>query len=226
MFQNFLNVVETSENNNELPDVLYFEALKRFAEVQVDVTKIDKVKHVDRVMKPFLVNWGLMSRVVNREEINWETVTTKIRESGELLQPLKGLQLLSMNYSDTKIANSIKSLYNMLGNFKHIGATTRSKMLHLLNPEVFVMWDNAIANSYHKMYNQIDYTAKGYLEFLKTNQTLISETLTNIQKETGKHPDLIVQELSDKYPYCYDKTRKKTLAKFIDEYNWAIAPRP
>lgn len=225
MFQNFLDNIDSYEDDNELVDILYFESLKRFEEIQADSNKINEVKHVDRILIPFLANWGLMSRVVSRDDINWTDITLEIRNLEPLLKVLKGKDILSIDLTDKKVTDSIIKVYDNLRRHKYFGATTLSKTLHLLNPHVFVMWDGAILKYYKKTNHEIDDYGEGYLEFLKVTQKEICQTLAEIAKETGKNPNQIIKELCDKYPYCYDKTIKKTLAKFIDEYNWTTVPR-
>jgi hypothetical protein len=225
MFQNFLDKIYSYEEDNELVDLLYFESLKRFAEVQADSRKTDEVKHIDQVLIPFLTNWGLMSRVVGRDDIRWTDITQELRNLEPQLRTLRGIDILSVDLTDKQTVDSIITIYDKLRSFKQMGATTLSKTLHLLNPAVFIMLDGDILKYYKQLNPEIDDSGEGYLEFLRTSQKEVTETLNHIEKESGKQSGTMVKELCDKYPYCYDKTMMKTLAKFIDEYNWTVAPR-
>jgi hypothetical protein len=89
-------------------------------------------------------------------------------------------------------------------------------MLHLLNPEIFVMWDDAIRKDYKKKNSGIRDSSEGYLEFLKEIQRELKETLEDRQRESGKGLDEVEQETCHKY-------KNKTLARIIDEYNWTVA---
>lgn len=56
----------------------------------------------------------------------------------------------SANLSDEKIVKRIKEIYSLLSEFegiKYVGAT---KIMHLMNPNFFVMWDKGIINYYKK----------------------------------------------------------------------------
>jgi len=88
----------------------------------------------------------------------------------------------------------------------------------LLSPEIFVMWDNAIVQKYHKRNHHIDYSPEGYLEFLKEMQKEIIEALYEHKTETDKELDEIERELRQRF-------MNKTLAKIIDEYNWITKSR-
>jgi hypothetical protein len=225
LFQNFLDNIYSYEDDNELVDLLYFESLKRFAEVQADSRKTDEVKHIDKVLIPFLTNWGLMSRVVGRKDIKWTEITEALRNLESHLKTLRGKKILSVDLAEKQTIDSIIIIYDKLRSFKNMGPTTLSKTLHLLNPQIFVMLDVDIVKFYKKLNPEINDSGEGYLEFLRTSQKEIAETLSELEKESGQKSSTIIQELCDKYPYCYDKTMKKTLAKFIDEYNWTVVPR-
>jgi len=166
-----------------------------------------------------------MSRVVGRKDIEWTKITEKLRKLEPQLRALRGKDILSVDLTDKQTVDSIITVYDELRDFKHMGATTLSKTLHLLNPSVFIMLDGDILKYYKRLNPEIRDSGKGYLEFLKTNRKEITGTLKFIEKESGKQSGTIVKALCNKYPYCYDNKMVKTLAKFIDEYNWTTVPR-
>jgi hypothetical protein len=65
---------------------MYFGALEKLKEVQEDLGKLDDVKHVRRVIKLFLIQWGNMNRVVGRKSIEWNRLGETLRnlEKGNL----------------------------------------------------------------------------------------------------------------------------------------------
>jgi ribosomal protein S5 len=88
--------------------------------------------------------------------------------------------------------------------------------MHVLNPEIFVMWDIGIRDRYKKKNRSVLGNSEGYLEFLKENQREIRDALNDGRKTTGKDLDEIERELRKEH-------ENKTLAKLIDQYNYQIA---
>ncbi len=70
--------------------------------------------------------------------------------------------------------------------------TGTTKLMHSINPNLFVMWDKGIYQKYGCYPNSV-----GYIHFMK----LMQEIIKNILKE-------------------YTKESNRTLPKLIDEYNW------
>ncbi|MEM2111374.1 MAG: hypothetical protein QXX08_05800 [Candidatus Bathyarchaeia archaeon] len=87
-----------------------------------------------------------MGRTVDREDLNREQLTEQLRKSNEVFRKLRGKSLLGINFDDKKTVDAIKEAYNS-AKAKYIGAGAISKVLHLLNPELFVMWDGDIRKS-------------------------------------------------------------------------------
>lgn len=115
---------------------------------------------------------------------------------------------------EEKVSNAIKTIYGKLKLFSFLGGpTTISKILHLLNPEIFVMWDEDIRKMYRKKNPLVRHTPEGYLEFMKETQKEIIEALKDSQKETGKGLDDIEKVVRSKY-------KNKTLTRIVDEYNY------
>ncbi|MBI4181311.1 MAG: hypothetical protein HY528_05205 [Chloroflexi bacterium] len=91
------------------------------------------------------------------------------------------------------------------------GDTVASKVLHLLNPNLFVMWDMGISGNLSG--------AVGYLKFLKKMQVEAEEASQDFQMlgYPGTPAQFIASNLGARYT--------KTLAKLIDEYNWVTVTR-
>jgi len=87
---------------------------------------------------------------------------------------------------------------------KYTGA---SKVLHILNPQFFMMWDVAIRHKYGCFDN-----GEGYFNFLYRSLREIQEVL---QTYTNEHGTTI--EISQR---IYSG-QTKTVVKLLDEYNWA-----
>lgn len=214
-YEDLVNVVDKFEQEMELVECIYFGALKKLENVHADLGKLDNVQDVRRVIKPFLVQWGIMGRVVGRKELEWERLGRTLRSLEEQFKNLRGKKFLTIDFDEEAVSSSIRTIYKELDNIPYIGGpTTISKILHLLNPEIFVMWDNDILKYYKKKNKRIRDSPEGYLEFLKEAQKELKEAFGERQKQTGKKFDEIEREIRGRY-------KNKTLAKIIDEYNWA-----
>lgn len=90
----------------------------------------------------------------------------------------------------------IKKIFNKLSEtaLKYTGTT---KLMHGMNPKLFVMWDKGICIHYGVYPN-----STGYINFMKLMQEEIKELLKKYSKE-----EII-------------KKTNRTLPKLIDEYNW------
>lgn len=193
--------IHKNEEENWLAECIYFGALDALCEVQKDVSKPDNEVHIERVLEPFLIQWGMMVRTLARKDMDWAKLGHVLRNLEPHLKILRGKSFLNVRFDDEEISKTIKEVYEELSSVKHVGATAVSKILHLMNPKIFVMWDEKIC----RMYN-VKGSAKGYLEFLSKNQRLLKDMFT--EKECD--------ELRSKFG-------GKTLAKLIDEFNWYIA---
>lgn len=151
-----------------------------------------------------------------------------IRDSNLDLRTLAGCDLRSAALEvDSAAENEGSSVfilvarcYDRLCLAPRIGPTAASKVLHILCPSLFVMWDAAILEYYQAKDSTIDQTGSGYAAYLKRMQEL-SRTVTNdfeksgpdAPKSSGKTPE---EYLSFRLAYAVPKT----LAKYVDEYNW------
>lgn len=117
---------------------------------------------------------------------------------------LERLNINTINFE--KYAENIKKIYETLSKIKGIAHTGASKLMHLKNPQLFIMWDAYIrGNKPKEIYNYLNGTkvvfkfkrystsSDGYYEFLKDMQNKFK----NIKLKG-----------------------KKSLAKAIDEYNY------
>ena len=216
-YKDLMEKVNTLEKETELTECIYFGALKRFENVQKDLSKLDDVIHIRRVIRPFLIQWGMMGRVVGREGLQWEKLGETLRKLEKDFNVLRNKKLLTINFYEINVSLAIKNIYDKIRTIPYIGGQTCvPKILHLINPEIFVMWDEDIKNNYKKRNNKITNSSKGYLEFLKEVQKELIYILKDHQKLTGKELENIKNEIRSKY-------NNKTLSRIIDEYNWITA---
>ena len=84
--------------------------------------------------------------------------------------------------------------------------TAASKILHIINPELFVMWDRAIISGYGGYNRRLFYT-----DFLRRMQKLANYAIHQFEKECGVCRDVAIERL---------QCDGHTLAKTLDEYNY------
>ena len=94
-------------------------------------------------------------------------------------------------------------------------ATVTSKIMHLLSPKLFVMWDTRIISSHGFQPN-----ANGYLEFLVEMKELARQLQPYLSRINEK-----AEEIRKRSCEIYGEQicSEKSLAKLIDENNWIKA---
>jgi len=215
-YKDLIDTVSKLEEEYELTECIYFGAIEKLKEVQENISKIDDVKHIQRVIKLFLINWGMMNRVVGRKDLDWKKLGETLRSLEKEFRELRNRKFLTIDFNENTISNAIRTIYDRLDPLPYLGSpTTLSKILHVLNPEIFVMWDNEIVRKYKRRNFRVNTTAEGYLEFLKDAQKEIKEALNDYQKESGKQLCEIEIDLRN-------RCNNRTLARIVDEYNWMI----
>lgn len=228
------------ERLNWFGDTIYLATLREIQEVQADLRKLTP-NTMEQVVKMYLLQWGQMARVVNKKDIDgkpvidWGALTRSLTQRAEALVTLDGKDLLTIDLSDPTVASSIIELYESLDKkrlvkFKikqgkregqtierheGLGPTCIAKVLHLLNPSLFVMWDSAIRDSETPR-------PQDYLQFMAKEKA----KLTNIFGAGTNERDARTRALRDievKNPLSlkvFELLREKTIVKLLDEYEW------
>ena len=196
--EEFLKMLEFWKEHYELDDLYYLKAI----EACPKVPKWDK-KLVYRYLIRFLELYGVPAR--NTTGVDLKNLAEAINRCNSSLKQFDNTDLLGLNLDERR--KDIINLFEEINNVNNVGPTSISKILHLLRPEVFVMWDEKIAKLYDTSEN-----AKGYFEFLKICKSELKELLEEFRRLGIENPE--------------DKLRKryeKPLTKLIDEYNWLKA---
>ena len=115
------------------------------------------------------------------------------------------------NMEGRTVKDVVEYLYKRFDKVPRIGTTATGKLLHVLRPKLFLMWDKGIRKHY-----SISNSSRGYCLFL-TKMKAFAETINRVFNEAYPCcPQPPATYLSQKF----DIDPPKTLAKFIDEYNW------
>lgn len=152
-------------------------------------------------------NGGYFSKISNKGLV-LKKFKFAFKKCGPLFKKLKGKKLSDVNLENKTTQENIKKIYSILSKIKGIKHTGASKVMHLVNKELFIMWDSYINGNhpkehYEKLnlnYKKYKRNTEGYLEFLKD----MKKNFENL-----KNPSKI-----------------RTFAKCIDEYNYMIYTKP
>jgi len=102
----------------------------------------------------------------------------------------------------------IKEIFNKLSSIKGIEYTGASKIMHLKNRNVFVMWDGYIkGEKLRKYYNELEIVKNGVWEY----KQYMNDSENYLQ---------FLKDMQEKFKDISFQSTEKTLTKAIDEYNF------
>ena len=187
---------------SEFDDSIYNKCLE--AVKNADLRNVASLKSE---IRRFLFVWGRMGRVLGRVEYrNWESsLAEKIESNCRELEELrmKDLECVNLDRYETVIKKCYES-------FKEtVGPIAAVKVLHLICPNFFPLWDNGIADAVRRECEDEkveEFSASDYFRFVKNIQGFI------------KSYERVLTELVAKY--------KKRKLRILDEFLWWIVHRP
>jgi len=106
---------------------------------------------VERIVRPFLLKWGKMQRVVCQVD-QWEhRIADSIVSKANLLEQLRERKLEDHEIDLAEYKVDIEELY---ASFKEVvRQTAAAKILHLICPDFMPMWDTLIEQGFRAEYN-------------------------------------------------------------------------
>lgn len=164
----------------------------------------------DKILSGFLNKWGCRLARQNHEVLAQRIieVTGQIKEDLQSLESAKLIDL-DLGSNETAIMNCYQKMASIGNGFSH---TAASKLLHMINPELFVMWDGPMRKDYKKHY-AITENAAGYFEYMKKMQEGLQKVSQSFPaSKEGCPAEFLAKKLGITSP--------KTLVKHLDEYNW------
>ncbi|MEA2033230.1 MAG: hypothetical protein U9N41_06570 [Euryarchaeota archaeon] len=173
--------------------------LEKLRVCPIELTKKEIIYHL---IENFLNKWGCRITKVKYDAVSSELKEFFIKNT-KLFYLGENILIFDFNKNEKELI----TLFKELGEVNEIGPTGVSKILHVLNPDLFVMWDIKIAGEL-----KFKHTIDGYLEFLEKMQ----KDAQNIEKTFYYDGDVEVflNEYFKLNPRC-------SLSKFLDEFNWA-----
>jgi hypothetical protein len=134
-----------------------------------------------------------------------------IAESDKLVTELRDRRLGTVDM-DESFLEHVVTVFSIFSSKKSMQTTGASKALHLIAPELFVMWDASIRQTYHRLHD--DYSrawspdGRCYAKFLVTCNEIAAALETDRKQLAERHPSFIIFGF------------RKTLPKMIDECNF------
>lgn len=130
----------------------------------------------------------------------------KIKELNPYFDKLRDEDFRTINFD--KYKDDIKKIFETLSSIEGIKFTGASKIMHLKNRSVFIMWDGYIkGEKKKKYYNELNIVKNGNWKIKKYKNT--SEDYLQFLKDMQK-----------RFKNITFQSNEKTFAKAIDEFNY------
>jgi len=180
------------------------------------------VNEIRNILVKFLNKWGCMLR-------NYDTVTASnlkdcIVDIHSDLLAIQNYSILDFDFEITENRDRIEHIFNSFWFYrsrivKNFGPTATSKTLHIINHDLFIMWDDAIRLHYWTQNNDIIDSGEGYCFFLIEIKRIAEGLVTECRERFNvADPALWLSERLNIDP-------PHSLVKFIDEFNWLAYKR-
>jgi len=156
-------------------------------------------------------NVGNFRFVKDREQFLYEFKSV-FEECKPLFKKLENLEFRDVDFED--IQSIINEIYNKLTKIKGVGYTGATKVMHLINPNIFVIWDSYISGQKPKKYYENLELAKDYKWVYKK------------YKRDGDGYVSFLKDLQNTFRNINWDTNGRTFAKVIDEFNYVNITLP
>lgn len=201
--------------------IAYMEIYKDFGfreSLVLDPLSLNPKEVCDKLIGGFLNKWR--TRFPNNEKAAAD-ILKSLESISPLLKAVKELRIETVEFSKTididgkqiSVLNLIMIIYERIIRCHGFRTTAGAKILGVINPALFVMWDDSIAIHYASNDQDI-FSGVGYSTFLQKMQKVAHYCISDFEMHHG-HKD-VARFLSKKL----EVVPPIPLAKFLDEYNW------
>lgn len=183
-----------------------------------DPANVSPKEVCDKLIGGFLNRWR--SRFPNRQE-SASAVLVAIQQVSPFIQATRGLRIENVDFDNSvdvngnyiSVSNAMELVFNKIAFCYGNRTTAGAKMLGVLNPDLFVMWDDSIALHYVSGRPSV-FSGQGYVYFLREMQNAAHLCQDDFNQKIG-HQDMplyLSNKLGLNLPLPF--------AKYLDEYNW------
>lgn len=146
-----------------------------------------------------------------------------------LIQEFRLLNIRQLNLADPEVkkidelfTSFLDSTSGRNGKFTRKSPTAVSKVLNLLAPKYFPLWDEAISKEYDCWWEYPDFGIIEYIKFMKLTQSQCVDIVTEYSKVHAISDfDVAEQRLIQECISISGTNYDRNLLKIIDEYNYA-----
>lgn len=209
----FITKVQAYQKSDYALNPQYEEAVKR-RDIWERLAEIRDCETKEVVLK-FLNQWKCRISSLCVPDL-----TKALRESAESLHQFDKCRLEETDL-DSSNAEVMERVFGTItsvkaGKRRTVGSTATSKILHLVNPNFFVMYDVRIRRGYGCFGNDL-----GYTNFMKQMKQLANDLLHEYSIKRNIPVDSTFQSLAQE---C--RSYSRTMPKLLDEYNWIKFNQP
>lgn len=210
-YETFLDGVQEYNVLNEFQQD-YVDLILKPRKVWENLKAISR-KNVEHVVIEFLHRW----KIRNTRRIDQEELRQTLRDLNECSKLFRQESLSDLDFLDEikgagySFSSLIEKMYSQIRDVHGVGPTSASKILHGINPSVFMIWDEKERSGYGCAENSI-----GYLRFLFESQIILRSVVRSYQEKHKCNSEVaesrIIQQANTK--------RKMSLTKLLDQYNF------
>lgn len=175
------------------------------------------VNDVRNIFVEFLNKWGC--RLRNYDDVTASNLKNCIVGIHSELFGVQNYSILDFDFGVTENKERIEHIFNAFWFYgskiaKNFGPTATSKTIHIINPNLFIMWDDKIRLRYWIDNNEIIDSGRGYGLFLIESKKIAVGLVDECRVRFN---------ITDPAFWLSDKLNinpPHSLVKFIDEFNW------
>ena len=195
---------------------------------------------VEKIIKRFLIDWGKMQRVLSeKKRPGWTKRLANLIQANS--RRLNNLKILNLSDSDLELGNYEKEIENCYEAFKEVvKPVAAAKVLHLICPQFFPPWDNAIHDA--TLSEDIEMGGKHVIELPQAYYNLHKQQIEAFVSKSKKKRKPVKFSATDYYTFMqfvqsfiqgYKATLsplaiyyKKSVVKIADDCFWFATHRP
>ncbi|MDI6655361.1 MAG: hypothetical protein QME59_05685, partial [Candidatus Hydrothermarchaeota archaeon] len=182
--------------------------------IRREVSELPDERDVEqKLIRDFLNKWRC--RITGKKIENCaKEVVKKVNELESLIRELARHEIKIESADLSGNSAHIQELFDAIDGIEEFGPTTTSKILHIINPSLFVMTDKEIRGRY-----KIGDGGEDYVKFLIKMQEIARAVIEDFNSLYARNDPAGFLSEKLKLPLPL------TLARYIDQYNWITITR-